>query len=44
MQYMNEFEDLLDRIINECSGNECKQIFTQMLERLKEVLEDGNDD
>lgn len=40
MQYMNEFEDFLDKIISECSGETCKQIFAQMIERLKEVYND----
>ena len=39
MQYMNEFEELLDKIINQYSGDECKQIFIQMIERLREVNE-----
>ena len=38
MKYMNEFEDLLDKIISECSGKECNKIFSDMIERLQEIL------
>jgi hypothetical protein len=34
-----EFEELIDKIINRCSEKDSKKIFSEMIDRLKELLE-----
>ena len=38
MDIKMEFEELLDKCINEYSGKECNKIFSDMIERLQEIL------
>lgn len=40
MDILEEFEELLDRVINEYEKPKSDKIFNDMIERINEVLED----